>query len=30
MYADLIARDVPNTETPQLVFEMVLGLHHAD
>lgn len=30
MYADLIARDEPNPETPQLVFEMVLGLHHPD
>jgi AcrR family transcriptional regulator len=27
MYADLIARDEPNPDTPQLVFEMVLGLH---
>lgn len=30
MYADLIARDEPNPDTPQLVFEMVLGLHLAD
>jgi AcrR family transcriptional regulator len=30
MYADLIANDEPSTETPQLVFEMLLGLHGAD
>ena len=30
MYADLIARDEPNPDTPQLVFEMMLGLHLAD
>jgi AcrR family transcriptional regulator len=30
MYADLIANDVPDTDTPQLVFEMVLGLHRPD
>jgi len=30
MYADLIANDVPNPDTPQLVFEMLLGLHRAD
>jgi AcrR family transcriptional regulator len=30
MYADLIANDEPNTDTPQLVFEMMLGIHLAD
>jgi AcrR family transcriptional regulator len=30
MYADLIAHDEPNPETPQLVFEMMLGVHGAD
>ena len=30
MYADLIANDEPNTDTAQLVFEMLLGLHRAD
>ena len=30
MYADLIARDVPNPDTPHLVFEMVLGMHLLD
>ena len=30
MYADLIARDEPNPDTPQLVFEMVLGVHRPD
>jgi AcrR family transcriptional regulator len=30
MYADLIANDEPNPATPQLVFEMVLGLHRTD
>jgi AcrR family transcriptional regulator len=30
MYADLIANEEPNADTPQLVFEMVLGLHRAD
>jgi AcrR family transcriptional regulator len=30
MYADLIARDEPNPDTPQLVFEMVLGMHLPD
>jgi hypothetical protein len=30
MYADLIANDEPSTDTPQLVFEMLLGLHGAD
>jgi AcrR family transcriptional regulator len=27
MYADLIANDEPNPDTPQLVFEMLLGVH---
>jgi AcrR family transcriptional regulator len=30
MYADLIARDEPDPEVPQLVFEMVLGLLRPD
>ncbi len=30
MYADLIARDEPNPDTPHLVFEMVLGMHLPD
>ena len=30
MYADLIAHDEPNPDTPQIVFEMVLGLHRPD
>lgn len=27
MYADLIAKDEPNPDTPQLLFEMLLGMH---
>jgi AcrR family transcriptional regulator len=30
MYADLIANDVPNIEPPLIVFEMLVGLRHAD
>jgi AcrR family transcriptional regulator len=30
MYADLIAHDEPNPDTPQLVFEMLLGLDPPD
>lgn len=30
MYADLIARDEPSSDAPQLVFEMVLGMHARD
>jgi AcrR family transcriptional regulator len=27
MYADLIAKDEPNPDTPQILFEMLLGMH---
>jgi AcrR family transcriptional regulator len=30
MYADLIAHDVPNPDTPQVVLELMLGLHLPD
>ncbi len=30
MYADLIANDEPNTEPPQLLFEMVVGIQRPD
>ena len=30
MYADLIANDVPNIESPLVVFEILVGLHRAD
>jgi AcrR family transcriptional regulator len=30
MYADLIAKDEPNPDTPSVVFEMLLGMHRPD
>ena len=30
MYADLIAKDEPNPDTPSVVFEMLLGMHRMD
>jgi hypothetical protein len=30
MYADLIAKDEPNPDSPSVVFAMLLGMHRLD
>jgi hypothetical protein len=30
MYADLIAKEEPNPDTPHMLFEMLLGMHRGD